>query len=256
MNMRKKLLSFTLIELLVVIAIIAILAALLLPALSSAKKVAKGAACLSQEKQLALAGITYEEDYNVMASTNLAGSTLHSWPEGDCLNPNTMLSPDECTAKGWAVGYASVLYPYATSKLSVCPAWDGGLQTTDTNYAIVPPDHLRQVTTDYSNYLTSYLYPGGLFLTAAGWGGAPGYFKSTAFAFPSKTVDAIDFRPWHSGTTVWNYRTAANWGVGANKMNASFLDGHCASTMTSDYQTNPVDDLLTVYAAPNNKHLR
>ena len=256
MRMKKRFLVFTLIELLVVIAIIAILAALLLPALSSAKKVAKGAACLSQEKQLALAGIAYEEDFNFMVSTNLGGNTLHSWAEGDCLSPNTLLSPDECTAKGWAVGYASAFYPYATSKISICPAWDGGLQTTDTNYALVPPDHLEKVTTDHSSYLTSYLYPGGLFLTAAGWGYPPGYFKSTAFAFPTKTAVAIDFRPWHSDISVWNYRTAANWGVGANKMNAAFLDGHCASTMTSDYQTNPVDDLLTVYAAPNNKHLK
>src|SRR5208282_533481 len=56
--------GFTLIELLVVIAIIAILAALLLPALAAAKKKAQQAACLSNQKQLALAWMMYADDHS------------------------------------------------------------------------------------------------------------------------------------------------------------------------------------------------
>ena len=62
--------GFTLVELLVVIAVIAILASLLLPALTRAKHTAKGAACLSNLRQL---GFTY-----LMRVEDSAGR-LHPW---------------------------------------------------------------------------------------------------------------------------------------------------------------------------------
>lgn len=56
--------GFTLIELLVVIAIIAILAAILFPVFASARDRARSAACLSNEKQIALALVQYMTDYD------------------------------------------------------------------------------------------------------------------------------------------------------------------------------------------------
>lgn len=64
MRSRKSRFSFTLIELLLIVGIIAILAAILLPALSRAKDVAKEIQCVNLQKHISVAFMMYTSDNN------------------------------------------------------------------------------------------------------------------------------------------------------------------------------------------------
>ena len=69
------------IELLVVIAIIAILAAMLLPALSQAKRRAQGISCINSLKQLTIAAHTYAGDNQDSLPIN--DTRADAWVTGD-----------------------------------------------------------------------------------------------------------------------------------------------------------------------------
>jgi prepilin-type N-terminal cleavage/methylation domain-containing protein/prepilin-type processing-associated H-X9-DG protein len=89
--------GFTLIELLVVIAIIAILAAILFPVFAQAREKARAITCASNEKQLGLAFIMYESDYD------------DHWPYGNYPLPLGYVS--STLGNGWA----GEIYPYVKS---------------------------------------------------------------------------------------------------------------------------------------------
>ncbi len=107
MERKRETTFFTLIELLVVIAIIAILAAMLLPALNSARDLAKASNCVSNLKQSGLMHMHYASDFN----DYLIGAS------GTYINKNGTVESNQPWGRGLIqTGYAANL------KSFVCPS--------------------------------------------------------------------------------------------------------------------------------------
>ena len=71
--------AFTLIELLVVITIVALLIAMLLPAIKSAREVARSAMCLSNEHQMLVGFNGYAEDFDAIVPPSYDYSNNFTW---------------------------------------------------------------------------------------------------------------------------------------------------------------------------------
>ena len=71
--------GFTLIELLVVIAIIAILAAILFPVFQKVRENARRASCTSDLKQLSIAVVQYQQDFDEIMPGSAVNAALGGW---------------------------------------------------------------------------------------------------------------------------------------------------------------------------------
>ena len=107
--------AFTLIELLVVIAIIAILAAILFPVFAQARDKARATACLSNEKQIGIALMSYVQDYDETYPIGNAAALTSANPWWVTTGSSNVSFP--------GVGWAGTVYPYVKSTgVFFCPS--------------------------------------------------------------------------------------------------------------------------------------
>jgi len=126
MNARK---GFTLIELLVVIAIIAILAAILFPVFAKAREKARQTTCLSNLKQIGLATLQYNQDYDELFYAHRYNSGANSNPLVTAPNGNN-ISGSALTKTFWI----SMLQPYTKSyDVFKCPSNPGAWVVSNTD---------------------------------------------------------------------------------------------------------------------------
>jgi prepilin-type N-terminal cleavage/methylation domain-containing protein len=121
--------AFTLIELLVVIAIISILAAMILPAISRGKEISRGAACISNLRQVGLAIQLYIQDNN-----NRLPSINDQWPGVAAVNPG----PDVVLSNH-----------LGSVKILLCPS-DKWLATNAPPLPHAGPTYFEQTGSSYS----------------------------------------------------------------------------------------------------------
>ncbi len=199
--------GFTLIELLVVIAIIAILAAILFPVFQKVRENARRTSCLSNEKQLGLAFIQYNQDFNERfpcASAVVPGST------------------------GYPNGWANMIYPYVKSVgLYGCP--DDPVAAPkisySMNYAIWNhnngnPDNGQKLARITAPASTVLLYEGG----------SNNALKGESGDDPSKPLNGITATG-AAGDSDWdtdNAAALAKWHDNSPDRSANYLatDGH------------------------------
>lgn len=215
--------AFTLIELLVVISIIAILIAILLPALSRARKAALLSQCLSNEKQQGIGIYSYASEFNgaIPLSPDMPA---HAGPL-----PVTPLAPTNQL-------YAAEPNPDDSRFTGIGLLLDGYL---DDNRAVLCPDASRDDLTSTSLDTLAQLNADAF---------ATNVYRN-AFATTEQNIDSLgDNTQGRKATALlydFNQVGLAAAGAGPDSLmhdgdpvNALFLDGHAVSLPNTDGRFN------------------
>jgi len=245
--------GFTLIELLVVIAIIAILAAILFPVFAQARDKARGAACLSNLKQIGMGAVMYAQDYDENFPGYWQWSPCAIWSNGQFILPNGSPSMAEAEKVCQVCPYVKNAQVFRDPSRSTICSYGYAYPTMSGGSSPVPG---MANAWPLGPNLASFSHPAdtvmmtesGVFapdppcnaLTMAGINSLCGSYPNGTTLVPPGSKDAP---PGYTYPYVYKPLTnakSAPWPVHAGMATFAFVDGH-AKTMKVEATLSPVD---------------
>ncbi|HCE43093.1 MAG TPA: hypothetical protein DET40_06070 [Lentisphaeria bacterium] len=235
MSLKCRIIRFTLIELLVVIAIIAILVALLLPAITQAKKMAMSIQCLNNQHQVSLALIQYNEDYSGWIPSQYVYKVINhqmAWGVLIAKVTNRFGGPD---AGVYLENGSSMFCP--SQNPAVAFEWNDipNVNTTYATYGILSPGSSGSWN---GSPWTSWTFTETVKGSYDRWINSARCPKPEKFAMLADTVQNSGnrnqycfFEPGNSYSHI-NVHTRHN-----NGANFAFFDGHCENVKETDLKS-------------------